>query len=89
MSKRLMTEYKELTINPPEGIQAGPMSESNWFLWEAFIEGPKVFPSALSLSNQDTIYEDGIFIATLTFPKDYPLSPPIMKFTSEIWHPNS
>ncbi|KAJ3302738.1 Ubiquitin-conjugating enzyme E2 G2 [Kappamyces sp. JEL0829] len=72
-----MTEYRELTLNPPEGIQAGPVNEANWFLWEAFIEGPK-----------DTIYEDGIFIATLTFPKDYPLSPPVMKFTSEIWHPN-
>lgn len=35
--KRLMTEYKELTLNPPEGITAGPVSEDNFFVWEALI----------------------------------------------------
>jgi ubiquitin-protein ligase len=40
--RRLMTEYKELTINPPEGIQAGPVSEDNFFEWEALILGPEV-----------------------------------------------
>ena len=24
----------------------------------------------------------------LTFPKDYPNSPPDFRFTSEVWHPN-
>ncbi|KAJ3411924.1 Ubiquitin-conjugating enzyme E2 G2 [Chytridiales sp. JEL 0842] len=75
--KRLMTEYKELTVNPPEGVTAGPISEDNFFLWEALISGPEGTP-----------YESGIFTATLTFPKDYPLSPPVMKFTSPIYHPN-
>ena len=51
MSKRLMTEYRELSINPPEGITAGPVSESNWFLWEAMIQGPSVSFS-LVLRNQ-------------------------------------
>ncbi|KAI8849874.1 ubiquitin-conjugating enzyme/RWD-like protein [Chytridium lagenaria] len=64
--KRLMTEYKELTINPPDGITAGPVSEDDFFLWEALIAGP-----------DDTPYE-----------VDYPLSPPVMKFTSPIFHPN-
>ena len=27
-------------------------------------------------------------MADLKFPKDYPLSPPTMKFTTEIYHPN-
>ncbi|KAJ3318472.1 Ubiquitin-conjugating enzyme E2 G2 [Boothiomyces sp. JEL0866] len=75
--RRLMTEYKELTLNPPEGIQAGPISESNYFEWEALISGPEGTP-----------FENGIFVAELKFPKDYPLSPPVMKFTSEIFHPN-
>jgi len=35
-----------------------------------------------------TPYEDGVFCATLTFPKDYPLNPPSMRFTSEVYHPN-
>ncbi|KAJ3086162.1 Ubiquitin-conjugating enzyme E2 G2, partial [Quaeritorhiza haematococci] len=75
--KRLMTEYRELTVNAPEGITAGPKTEDNFFEWEAFIAGPEGTP-----------YEDGIFSAVLTFPKDYPLSPPVMKFTCPMFHPN-
>jgi ubiquitin-protein ligase len=30
----------------------------------------------------------GIFHAQLTFPKDYPFSPPALQFTSSFWHPN-
>jgi len=75
--RRLMKEYQELTENAPEGITAGPKSEDNFFEWEAFIAGP-----------QGTPFEDGVFPATLTFPKDYPLSPPSMKFTCEMFHPN-
>jgi ubiquitin-protein ligase len=29
-----------------------------------------------------------MFNAILTFPKDYPMMPPKMRFTTEIWHPN-
>ncbi|KXN73924.1 ubiquitin-conjugating enzyme [Conidiobolus coronatus NRRL 28638] len=75
--KRLMTEYKELTLNAPEGITAGPISEDNFFIWEALISGP-----------EDTPFEGGVFSAVLTFPKDYPMSPPEMKFTCEMFHPN-
>ena len=27
----------ELTVNPPEGITAGPIDEENFFEWEALI----------------------------------------------------
>lgn len=27
----------ELTLNPPEGIIAGPLDEENFFEWEAYI----------------------------------------------------
>ena len=75
--RRLLKEYKELLIKPCDGITAGPINEDNLFEWEAIIEGP-----------QDTLYENGVFIALLTFPLDYPLNPPKMKFKSEMWHPN-
>ncbi|RIA84061.1 ubiquitin-conjugating enzyme/RWD-like protein, partial [Glomus cerebriforme] len=75
--KRLLTEYKELTLNAPEGITAGPVSEDSFFEWEALIAGPEGTP-----------YEGGIFSAVLKFPTDYPLSPPTMKFTCEMFHPN-
>ncbi|KAI9141096.1 ubiquitin-conjugating enzyme [Paraphysoderma sedebokerense] len=75
--KRLMTEYKELTVNAPEGITAGPISEDSFFEWEALIAGPPGTP-----------YENGMFSAVLKFPADYPLSPPSMKFTCDMFHPN-
>ena len=31
----------------------------------------------------------GFFKALMTFPKDYPNMPPKMRFTSDMWHPNS
>ena len=75
--RRLMAEYKQLTLNPPEGIVAGPLSEENFFEWEALITGP-----------EGTCFEGGVFPARLTFPVDYPLSPPKMKFTCDLFHPN-
>lgn len=32
--------------------------------------------------------EGGFFNAIMSFPDNYPLSPPTVRFTSEIWHPN-
>ena len=36
----------------------------------------------------DTPFEGGCFRAVLDFPRDYPLNPPKMRFTSNMWHPN-
>ena len=76
-SKRLFHEYRLLSQSPPEGITAGPISEDDIFLWEALIQGP-----------EETPYEGGVFMAEMKFPKDYPLSPPKMRFLGEVWHPN-
>ncbi|XP_077599644.1 ubiquitin-conjugating enzyme E2 G2 isoform X2 [Stigmatopora nigra] len=54
-----------------------PANEENFFEWEALIMGP-----------QDTCFEGGVFPAVLTFPSDYPLSPPKMRFTCDMFHPN-
>ena len=39
LSLTLITNFSllELTLNPPEGIVAGPINEENFFEWEAFI----------------------------------------------------
>ena len=76
-SKRLFQEYKNLLSSPPDGITAGPLSEDDLFTWEALICGP-----------EETPFAGGIFPASLTFPRDYPLNPPKMRFLGEIWHPN-
>ena len=56
--RRLMTEYKQLTTNgaPDNMFTAGPISEEDFFTWEAVIEGPK-----------DTPFEGGVFVAKLEF----------------------
>ena len=53
------------------------VDENNLYEWEIMIIGP-----------QDTLYEGGFFKARLTFPPEYPLLPPKMRFITEMWHPN-
>lgn len=73
----LKKQLAELNKNPVDGFSAGLIEDSNLFAWEVLIMGPP-----------DTPYEGGYFKAHMTFPKDYPLRPPTMKFVSDIWHPN-
>ncbi len=57
-SRRLFAEFKSLSVDPPAGIVAGPVSEDDIFLWEALIAGPEGTP-----------FEGGVLCAELTFPK--------------------
>ena len=45
--------------------------------WKAKMSGPK-----------DTPYEGGTFFLEIRIGDDYPYSPPKIKFTTKIWHPN-
>ena len=38
--------------------------------------------------NPDSLYYGGYFKAKMTFPPNYPLYPPKMKFETPIFHPN-
>ena len=67
--RRLVAEYKQILKNSPDGIIAGPLKEDNYFEWEAAITGP-----------EGTVFEDGVFVARLVFPQDYPLNPPTMRY---------
>lgn len=51
--------------------------DENIFNWEVMIVGPP-----------DTLFEGGLFKAKLEFPNDFPNNPPVMTFTSMMWHPN-
>ncbi|KAF8947860.1 Ubiquitin-conjugating enzyme E2 G2 [Haplosporangium gracile] len=75
--QKLVAEFRELSQHAPQGVAAGPISEDNYFEWEAVIEGPK-----------DTPYEGGIFPAVLSFPQNYPDAPPSVKFNGQMFHPN-
>ncbi|KAI3625637.1 hypothetical protein CBS9595_000998 [Malassezia furfur] len=73
----LKRQLMELRKNPVDGFSAGLKDESNLFEWEILIIGP-----------MDTLYEGGFLKAELTFPPEYPLMPPTMKFKTPMWHPN-
>ncbi|PBK92614.1 ubiquitin-conjugating enzyme [Armillaria gallica] len=73
----LRRQLNELTKHPVEGFSAGLVDDDNMFEWEIMVIGPA-----------DTIYEGGFFKARLTFPPEYPLQPPKMRFVTPMWHPN-
>ena len=73
----LSKQLQELTKNPVDGFSVGLVNDNDIYVWQVMIVGPP-----------ETLYDGGMFQATLTFPKDYPINPPKMKFLSEIWHPN-
>jgi len=75
--KSLQKEYKELQKDSVEGCVVWLADEANFLVWQVGIFGPP-----------ETIFQGAYFKATLTFPMDYPFSPPDMKFVSDIWHPN-
>jgi hypothetical protein len=36
----------------------------------------------------DTPYEGGTYIVDIQIPHEYPFRPPVMSFTTKLWHPN-
>jgi len=36
----------------------------------------------------DTPYEGGTYLVNITIPNEYPFRPPVMKFSTKLWHPN-
>ena len=73
----LKKQFKDINNASDLGLSVGLVDENNFYKWSVVIFGPT-----------DTIYEGGFFRAILTFPEDYPNSPPQMQFTTKMWHPN-
>jgi ubiquitin-protein ligase len=67
----------ELMTDPVEGFAPEIPDDSNLYNWRIYLEGPK-----------DTIYEGGVFQLNMSFPRDYPMAPPELRFISDFWHPN-
>jgi len=74
---RLQKELKDSVKNPTEGIIIELPDEANIYKWYIFMKGPP-----------DTPYDGGIFKLEMNFPKDYPNTPPEVKFLTDVWHPN-
>uniref|UniRef100_G1MXS5 Ubiquitin conjugating enzyme E2 G2 n=1 Tax=Meleagris gallopavo TaxID=9103 RepID=G1MXS5_MELGA len=75
----------------PEVCKAwGCPASGSFGSWAALLFLQNMVNLFLSLSRgpEDTCFEYGVFPAILSFPLDYPLSPPKMRFTCEMFHPN-
>ncbi|VDN59588.1 unnamed protein product [Dracunculus medinensis] len=74
--RALSLELKSLQKSPIEGFTV-TASDDNIFVWTVGIFGPP-----------GTLYQGGYFKAIIKFPANYPYSPPTIKFTNKVWHPN-
>ena len=73
---RLMQDIKEINQDSVLGVSCGQDGKDALQL------------KALLFGDFGTKYEHGMFKVTLNFSEDYPFAPPLVKFDSEIFHPN-
>lgn len=71
-----MRDLKRLEQDPPDGVTAAPHPD-NLLHWHALILGPS-----------DTPFADGTFLLSIHFDESFPTRPPVVKFISELFHPN-
>ncbi|KAG8181796.1 hypothetical protein JTE90_000088 [Oedothorax gibbosus] len=74
--KRLKEELLDISLNPPPLCSAW-LKRDDLYTWVAKIEGPP-----------ESVYSGGVFYLDINFPKEYPLKPPAVKFTTKIYHCN-
>ncbi|KAL3075688.1 hypothetical protein niasHS_012518 [Heterodera schachtii] len=76
--RRIKKEMAELEQEPITGCTATLMDDGrDLYHWRASIEGPPESP-----------YEGGTFHLNIVLRRDYPCTPPIVKFVTDIYHPN-
>lgn len=69
-------EIEMLRKSSVQGISVWP-KEGDWTEMEAIIDGPI-----------DTPYYKGQFRLSIKLPPNYPIAPPIVRFITQIYHPN-
>ncbi|CAN6623519.1 ubiquitin-conjugating enzyme E2-34 kDa [Trichomonascus vanleenenianus] len=75
----LFKQFKELT-DPKKAIPSFHITLDNDDIYQWNI--------GVMVLSDDSPYHGGYFKAKMTFPKDYPYSPPKFRFTPAIYHPN-
>jgi ubiquitin-conjugating enzyme E2 D/E len=74
---KLDREMEVMRNSPIAGIDAGFHDPNDKFHWHAKIEGPP-----------NTPYAGGLFFLDMLFTDQYPFQPPIVRFSTPIWHCN-
>lgn len=74
--RRLLRDFKKMTADAPCGISAAPVGD-DLFHWSAIVLGP-----------MDTPWEGGVWKLSMSFTEGYPQEPPMVKFQTEVFHPN-
>ena len=75
-ARRIKKEIEEMGSNTNVTCSAGPIGD-NIMKWEGTIFGPTGTP-----------YEGGVFHLNIEFTEEYPFKPPIIYFTTKIFHCN-
>ncbi|KAG8532075.1 uncharacterized protein KY384_003712 [Bacidia gigantensis] len=60
------------------------LSQEKWLIDDSITD----WSIALMVINPASLYYGGYFKATMTFPSNYPYSPPTFQFTRPLYHPN-
>lgn len=81
INKRIQIEFNKLTKDPPPGVSARLVKDERdndiYNQWIATINGPDEYP-----------WKDSQFELSVNFPTNYPFSPPHIRFSTRIYHPN-
>lgn len=75
MSKILSTQIKK----------AKDISNDRWFIYKTYNSSEY---AVVFIPPETSIYSSGTFLATVTFPKEYPCVAPKVRFKTFIYHPN-
>ncbi|KAK7874575.1 hypothetical protein R5R35_013144 [Gryllus longicercus] len=74
--ERLIKDFARVVQDLTLGVCVSP-ENGNFLLWNGVMFGPTGTP-----------YEDGTFKIQLEFTKEYPTTPPVVRFMSKMFHPN-
>mmetsp|Transcript_19511 Transcript_19511/g.64718 ORF Transcript_19511/g.64718 Transcript_19511/m.64718 type:complete len:762 (+) Transcript_19511:65-2350(+) len=81
---RLIKEYAEFEKENRNNLDSAVV-----FAEPLSLNGPDIrFWRAVIIGPPDTVYSQGAFELSLEFPESYPMSPPVVKFVSKVFHPN-
>lgn len=77
-TRRIAKELADIEADSTSNLTAQPADQSGDLTHlKACITGPPGTP-----------YEGGSFIVDVKIPTEYPFRPPLMRFETNVWHPN-